>query len=62
MSDKPIPPIPAGVLTQEQIEAISGGADCTPQQWIDIAPQLTQAYETLVEFTTYVMERVAGKK
>ena len=61
MSDKPIPPVPAGVLTEEQIEAISGG-NCSVQTLIDIAPQLRQAYDTLVDFTSYVIERVATSR
>lgn len=58
MSDK-VPNIPAGILTPEQVEMISGGADCTPEQIAQIIPQLKSAYEGLIEFTVYVMERVA---
>lgn len=59
MSD--VPKIPPGILTEEQIEKISGG-DCTPQQLTEIVPQLKAAYDGLVDFTSYVMERVAGGK
>ena len=58
MSDK-VPNIPPGILTPEQVEMISGGADCTVQQYTQIIPQLKTAYEDLIEFTVYVMERVA---
>lgn len=59
MSDKPVPKLPEGLLTQEQIERISGG-DCT---WLDVQTalnQLQQSYDTLVDFTSYVIERVVG--
>ena len=46
-------------LTPEQLEKIGGG-DCTPQQWIDIVDQLQSTYDTLVDFTSYVIERVVG--
>jgi hypothetical protein len=60
MSDN-MPNIPPGLqLTQEQIEAISGGdGSCTAEQWVQITGQVKQAYENLVEFTSYVMERIA---
>jgi hypothetical protein len=56
MSDKPIPPVPAG-LTQEQVEAIAGGA-CSAAEIDGVINNLTKSYETLIEFTTYMMERV----
>jgi hypothetical protein len=60
MSDKNIPEVPPGVLTEDQVEAISGGI-CTAQQYADMLTQLKSSYETLIDFTTYVMERVSGK-
>ena len=59
MSDK-VPKIPQGILTPEQIELISGG-DCTPAQIAELVPQLKAAYDGLVDFTVYVMERVSGR-
>jgi len=59
MSDKPIPPIPDGILTEEQIAKISGG-DCTVDDWVRALDQLRDGYDKLVDFTSYVMERVAG--
>jgi len=47
------------VLTQEAMEKIAGG-ECTLKDAIEISTQLTDAYENLIEFTTYVMERVSG--
>lgn len=52
------PPVPKfEPLSEEQLQRISGG-DCTPQDWIDIFGQLTDAYESLIDFTSYVIERV----
>jgi hypothetical protein len=62
MSDKPIPPIPPGVsLTDEQIELIAGGG-CDLGTITTFINELKQNYDTLVDFTTYMMERVTGKQ
>jgi hypothetical protein len=37
-----------------------GGGDCTLKDVVDLSGQLANAYENLIEFTTYVMERVSG--
>jgi hypothetical protein len=37
-----------------------GGGGCTPEDMILITGQLTGAYESLIEFTTYVIGRIAG--
>ena len=60
MSDRPIPKIPEGVLTQEQIERINGGGVCSAEEWQSIFEGLRQNYDTLVDFTSYVIEQVAG--
>ena len=60
MTERNVPPIPAGILTDEQIEAISGGG-CTPSEVISILGQLKSGYETLIDFTSYVIERVVAK-
>jgi hypothetical protein len=58
MTDRPMPPIPNGVnLTPEQIEAISGG-DCSLIDLERFTAGLKQSYENLVDFTSYVIERV----
>ena len=59
MSDKPLPKLPQGVLTDEQIERISGG-DCSISDIQTGLSQLQQSYDTLVEFTSYVIERVVA--
>jgi hypothetical protein len=58
MSDKPIPPLPAGV-SQEQWEQISGG-DCTAREVSEFIGKLQDNYNTLVDFTSYVFEQVLG--
>jgi hypothetical protein len=61
MSDKNVPNIPPGILTPEQVELISGGGTCTPEQINSLIPQLRQSYEGLIDFTVYMLERVSGK-
>jgi len=60
MTDRTVPHLPAGILTDEQVEAVSGGA-CTPAEIIGILGQLKTGYESLIDFTSYVIERVAAK-
>lgn len=55
MSDKKV----GELLTQEQLQAIAGG-ECTIQQLQDALAQMKESYETLIDFTSYVIERVAG--
>ena len=53
------PVIPRNVgLTPEQIEKIGGGS-CTVEEYIEILGDLKDTYDTLVDFTSYVIERVA---
>jgi len=44
-------------IDPELVEKISGG-DCSLQDYIDALGQLQQGYEALVDFTSYVIERV----
>jgi hypothetical protein len=49
---------PGTRLTEEQLQKIAGG-DCSDlQTYID---NLQQNYEALIEFTSYMIERVAAK-
>ncbi len=48
----------AGNLTPEQVQSVGGG-DCTPGDIIQIIGNLTTAYESLINFTSHVMERVS---
>jgi bacteriocin-like protein len=59
MSDRPVPKIPEGVLSEEQLAKISGG-DCALSDYIDALGDLKAAYEQVIDFTSYVIERVAG--
>jgi len=57
MSDKQ-PQVPKfDQIDPELIEKISGGS-CNVQDYIDALGQLQQGYESLVQFTSYVIERV----
>lgn len=58
--DKPIPPLPEGILSEEQLAKISGGS-CTPAEWAEVFAHLRDSYDALIDFTSYVFERVAGQ-
>ena len=60
MSDRPVPHIPEGVLSEEQIAKISGG-ECTLPDYLRALDDLKAAYESVIDFTSYVIERVAGQ-
>jgi len=49
---------PGTRLTEEQLQKIAGG-DCSDVQ--SIIDNLQQNYEALIEFTSYMIERVAAK-
>jgi len=56
MSDKtPVPKFDQ--IDPDLVEKISGG-DCNLQDYIDALSQLQQGYDALVDFTSYVIERV----
>jgi hypothetical protein len=46
-------------ISAESLKKIGGG-ECTAQEYITIVGQLTDAYESLVDFTSYVMGRISG--
>ena len=46
-------------LSDEQLAEIAGG-NCTPAELVQVVKDLKDSYDTLVEFTSYVIERVAG--
>jgi hypothetical protein len=46
-------------VSVENLKSIGGGG-CTVEEIITITGQLTDAYESLIEFTTYVIGRVNG--
>ena len=47
-------------FTPEQLQRISGG-DCTISDIEGALAQLKDSYDTLVDFTSYVIGRVAGQ-
>lgn len=55
-----LPKIPEGLLTQEQIDKISGGGDCTLADYLTFLESAQRTYEATVDFTSYVIERVAN--
>lgn len=57
----PLPQIPEGIISDELLEKISGGAgECTVQDYISALSQIKDTYDNLVDFTSYVIERVVG--
>ncbi len=46
-------------LSPEQLESIAGGS-CSINDWMKAAENLAQTYENLIDFTSYMIERVAG--
>jgi hypothetical protein len=57
-----IPPIPKG-LDPELVEKISGGGldVCSPGQIRELINDLRANYDQLVDFTSYVFDRIAGQ-
>ena len=53
------PTLPELHITQEQLDAIAGGG-CTPAEIAEFLGDLKTSYENLVDFTSYVIERVVG--
>lgn len=51
--------VPRPPLTREQLEKIGGGG-CTAEELVKVTEDLIQAYDNLVDFTSHVIERVAG--
>ena len=44
----------------EDLKKVGGGGECSAQEWITITTELTDAYEALIDFTSYVFSRVTG--
>lgn len=59
---KPMPEIPKG-LDPELVEMISGGTFnmCSPEEYDRIISGLRSNYDQLVDFTSYVIGRMAGE-
>jgi hypothetical protein len=48
-------------LTPEQSNSVGGGGECTLQDVENALNNLKDNYEKLVDFTSYLIERVAGQ-
>ena len=48
-------------LNADQASEIGGGDLCTPGEYLQITQNLKESYDNLVDFTSYVIERVLGK-
>lgn len=58
MSDGTGPALPPGI-SQELWDKVSGG-DCTANELTEFNGEIQQQYSALVDFTSYVIERLAG--
>jgi hypothetical protein len=47
-------------LSDQQLQEIAGGGDCTVGEVEKAIQNLQQSYDTLVDFASYVIGRVAG--
>lgn len=54
------PATPGKELDATQIDAVGGGLSCSADELVRLSESLKQAYENLIDFTSYVIERVAG--
>jgi len=63
MSENKVPPVAPAGLTDEQIEAISGGGnnECIAANINSITSQLKASYEDLVDLASHVIERVVAR-
>ena len=42
------------------MDLIGGGFSCSAEEFVKLTENLKQAYENLIDFTSYVIERVGG--
>ena len=47
-------------LDTTQTDAVGGGLSCSANELVRLTEELKTAYDNLVDFTSYVIERVAG--
>jgi hypothetical protein len=53
------PPQNLEPLSDEQLQKIGGG-ECTVSDYVEVLDELKDAYESLIDLTSYVIERVAN--
>jgi hypothetical protein len=46
-------------VSEETLKRVGGG-ECSVQDYIVLTTQLTDAYESLIDFTSYVIGRING--
>ena len=51
------PAIPTIEIDAELAQKVSGGS-CTLEEYVEVITQLKESYDALVDFTSYVIERV----
>jgi hypothetical protein len=51
---------PGTNLTSEELQAVGGGGDCDIEDYLSAVEKMKEAYENLIDLTSYVIERVAG--
>ncbi|MBL0142566.1 MAG: hypothetical protein IPP91_10835 [Betaproteobacteria bacterium] len=48
-------------LDTTQVEEVAGGVNfCTAEEYLTLTESFKSAYENLVDFTSHVIERIAG--
>ena len=60
MSERKPPDLTFEPIDPELVEKVAGGATCTADDLTLIVNSLQTNYDTLVDFTSYVIERVAN--
>jgi hypothetical protein len=51
------PAIPTLEIDEQLAQKIAGGS-CTAEEYVEVIEQLKESYDALVDFTSYVIERV----
>jgi hypothetical protein len=60
MSEKKLPDLTFQPIDPEIVEKVAGGGTCTADDINTLIDNLQSNYDTLVDFTSYVIERVAN--
>jgi hypothetical protein len=60
MSERKLPDLTFQPIDPEIVEKVAGGGTCSAEDLTNIIDSLQSNYDTLVDFTSYVIERVAN--
>lgn len=52
---------PSNALDEAQVEKVAGGDMCSANDLRDLTAALKESYDNLVDFTSYVIERVLDR-